>query len=649
MSQQNSTDKIRLARTPSFKGCLLSVPAMTWLILFFLAPLIIVIVVSFWERGPRGTVIHEWTKENYEYVDETYRPILDRSIEMAGTTTLLCLVIGYPLAFFISTRKKQWVKQLSLFLVILPFWTNFLIRTYAWQVLLGNNGIFNHYMVEWGFLDEPWEILYTRKAVIIGMVYGFLPFMILPIYGTLERFDFRMIEAAHDLGGNKWSAFRRILLPMTFPGVIAGIILVFVPAIGAFVTPDLLGGVQGLMIGNLINNAFRRRNMPRGSATSIVLMGIVALGMLVYMLVERSTAEGPSSVERDISADRSLWSKIITPIMNVYNTITSLPGILLDETKALIAENFPLGDEIKMIRDTAIEWAGKIILWAAPVVNYVFLWIPITILILFSFNDSRSTGVWRGFSTRWYVQITDSVARSKEDFSTELMLETLQNSMIVSISSTLIATALGTLLAMSLVRGKYPGKNLISGFLFLPVAIPEIAQAFSLYIFFNLAFDYLGESELALGIVDTINYIFGTHYEFGFGYMTIIVAHVAFNISFVAIVVRARLVDMNPRFEEAARDLGANEWHTFWRVTFPLLFPGILAGALLAFTLSLDDFVITLMTTGVGTTTLTVYVYGLLKQTVTPEINAVSTLMIVASTLLVGISLVLQGRNASEA
>ena len=652
MSQQNNIhppQKTTSIRLPSFKGCLLSVPAMTWLLFFFLVPLIMVIVVSFWERGPRGTVIEEWTTENYDYVNEVYRPILDRSVSMAGITTLWCFVLGYPLAFFISTRKKQWVKQLSLFLVILPFWTNFLIRTYAWRVILGNEGIFNHYMVEWGIIDEPWEILLTRKAVIIGMVYGFLPFMVLPIYSSLERFDFRMVEAAHDLGGNKWSAFRRILLPITLPGIVAGCILVFVPAIGAFVTPDLLGGVEGLMIGNLINRTFIRRNMPRGSATSIVLMGIVAVGMLIYMIVESATAERPASVERDVTASRNRWAEFKTSLARLFYGVVSAPSIAIDELKAIFAENFPLNNKIKTVRDTSIEWSGKIILWLTPTINYLFLWFPIAVLVFFSFNDSRSTGVWHGFSTRWYVKITQSVARNKDDFSTALMLETLQNSMIVSLTATLIATILGTMLAMSLVRGRYLGRNLVSGFLFLPVAIPEIAQAFSLYIFFNLGFQYIEDSSIAHFFIDTFNYVFGTSYHYNFGYMTIIIAHVAFNISFVAIVVKARLVDMNPRYEEAARDLGANEWRTFWRVTFPILFPGIMAGALLAFTLSLDDFVITLMTSGVGTTTLTVYVYGLLKQTVTPEINAISTLMILASTLLVGISLVLQGRNASEA
>lgn len=634
-----------MLRAGNFRGCLLAVPAVLYLIVFFVVPLLLVVQVSFWERGPRGTVIHEYTTEHYEYVDNTYRPILERSLKIAGQTTAYCLLLGFPLAFFISTRKRNWVRQLSLFLVILPFWTNFLIRTYAWRVLLGADGIINNYFQEWGLINEPLEILYTPKAVIIGMVYGFLPFMVLPIYASLERFDFKLVEAAKDLGANDWSAFWRVILPMTLPGVVAGIILVFVPAVGAFVTPDLLGGVQGLMIGNLINLSFTRRNMPRGAATSIVLMGIVAIGLVVYILVTRRSSSR-STRQSDQSQNPFLrsWNMMIETLGRIQRA----PFELIEDTTSAVIRRLPITDGMRVVRDRAVEIIGRLIGLIAPIINYLFLWLPIAILVLFSFNNSRSTGVWRGASMRWYEKILDSVARNKDDFSTELMIETLQNSLIVSITATIIAAILGTMVAMSLVRGRYPGKSILTGLLFLPVAIPEIAQAFSLYIFFNLAFDWIADSVLITDAINGFNNLFGTSLQPGFGYTTIILSHVAFNISFVAIVVQARLVDMNPRFEEAARDLGANEWRTFWRVTFPLLLPAIVAGALLAFTLSLDDFVVTFMTTGIGTTTLTVYVYGLLKQTVTPEINAVSTLMILASTLLVGISLVLQGRNASR-
>jgi spermidine/putrescine transport system permease protein len=286
----------------------------------------------------------------------------------------------------------------------------------------------------------------------------------------------------------------------------------------------------------------------------------------------------------------------------------------------------------KIRRDLLVRRLGKVFGLVEPVFGYFFLWAPILLLVIFSFNDSRTVSTWRGFTLQWYSNIFNNIVGTEARFSTDLMLQSLGNSLFVGILSTLIATTIGTMVALSLARGNYPGKQYIDGLLFLPVVIPEITQALSLAIFFNVIFNW-------------VNSTTGIPAQYGFG--TIIIGHVAFNISYVAIVVRARLADMNPRLEEAARDLGANEWQTFRRVTLPLIMPGVISGALLAFTLSLDDFVITLFTAGVGTTTLPVYVYGLLKLSVTPEINAISTLILVSSTVLVGISLRLQGRNVA--
>ncbi len=267
----------------------------------------------------------------------------------------------------------------------------------------------------------------------------------------------------------------------------------------------------------------------------------------------------------------------------------------------------------------------------APLSSYFFLWAPIVLLVVFSFNDSRAVNEWRGFTTEWYRNIfSDVIGTSEARFSTSLMMDALKNSLFVGFAATVISTMLGTMVALSLARGKYIGKKAVEGLLFLPVVIPEITQGVSLAMFFMIVFDFLR----------------GVGIEANYGFTTIIIAHVVFNISYVAIVVGVRLADMNPRLEEAANDLGANHWQTFWRITFPQLLPGIIAGALLAFTLSLDDYVVTFFNNGVGTTTLPIFVYGLLKTSVTPEINAISTLILVVSTVFVGISLLLQRRGA---
>ena len=285
-------------------------------------------------------------------------------------------------------------------------------------------------------------------------------------------------------------------------------------------------------------------------------------------------------------------------------------------------------------RDLVTRRVGRLLAWAVPLLALGFLWVPITVLIVFSFNDAASVSQWRGFSLRWYENLFTSLTGGPSRFQTDLLLRAVMNSLLVAGVSTVVATTLGTMFALAVARGRFPGRRAFDALFYLPVVIPDITMGVSLAVFFRIVFE-------------AVQVWTGVRLVSGFG--TIIIAHVAFNVAYVAIVVRARLSTMDPSLEEAARDLGANDWQAFWRVTFPILFPGVLAGALLAFTLSLDDFVITFFTAGVGTSTLPLFVYGLLKQRVPPEINAVSTLMIVASIALVALSITLQRRGARRA
>lgn len=287
----------------------------------------------------------------------------------------------------------------------------------------------------------------------------------------------------------------------------------------------------------------------------------------------------------------------------------------------------------KLQRDMLTRRVGRFGLVLTPIIAYFFLWAPIVVLIVFSFNNSNSVSVWQGFTGKWYQGIWNTIFGLEVEgssFRTELLLQSLRNSIIVGVISTLITTILGTTFAIAVARGNFPGKKIFDALFYLPVVIPEITQAVSLAVFFAAIFDFWQTTT-------------GQRAVPGFG--TIIIGHVAFSVSFVAIVVRARLATMDPTLEEAANDLGANHFQTFWRITFPILAPGIIAGALLALTLSLDDFVVTFFNSGIGTTTLPLFVYGLLKQRVSPEINAISTLMILVSVVLVGASLILQNRN----
>ena len=250
--------------------------------LFFL-PLLIVLGYSFLSRGAYGGVMLPWTFESYRRIfDALYLAILWRSIWIAAVSTALCLVLAFPLALYVARAGVR--KTLLLNLVMLPFWTSFLIRTYAWMFLLRDTGLVNSLLESLHIISSPLPLLFNTGAVILGLVYGYLPFMVLPLYATLERLDRNLLEAAADLGARPWSTLTRIVIPLCAPGIRAGATLVFIPCLGAYLTPDLLGGGKSVMIGNLIQNQFTTaRDWPFGSAVSLALMAIV-MALLVAFL-----------------------------------------------------------------------------------------------------------------------------------------------------------------------------------------------------------------------------------------------------------------------------------------------------------------------------------------------------------------------------
>jgi len=254
----------------------------------FVAPLAIMLVYSFLTRGAYGGVTADVTAENYQRVlDPLYAAILLRTFVMAGTATLGCLVLAFPLALFISRAGSK--KNLYLQLVILPFWTSFLVRTYAWMFLLRDTGLINSALMAAGVIHQPLPLLYNDGAVFVGLVYGYLPFVVLPLYATLERLDKGLLEAAADLGARPWITTTRVVIPLCAPGFRAGALLVFIPCLGAYLTPDLLGGSKTVLVGNVIQNQFTTaRDWPCGSAVSLLLMAIV---MILLMLLIRRGGE----------------------------------------------------------------------------------------------------------------------------------------------------------------------------------------------------------------------------------------------------------------------------------------------------------------------------------------------------------------------
>ncbi len=259
-------------------------PVTIWLGLFFLAPLLLILAYSFGTSGVYGGVTLGFNPGNYLKVfDPLYLEIVGRSLFIAALTTLLCLVLGYPLAYFIVFKGRRWRNALIL-LVMIPFWTSLLIRAYAWVVILRRNGVADQALQFLGITDAPLDLIFTPQAVLMGMTYSYLPFMVLPLYAALEKFDTRLKEAAQDLGASRWHTFWRVTVPLSMPGVIAGSILVFIPSAGEFVIPDLLGGSRTVMTGNLIQNQFGpARDWAFGSSLSVML-GVLMLGAILFYI-----------------------------------------------------------------------------------------------------------------------------------------------------------------------------------------------------------------------------------------------------------------------------------------------------------------------------------------------------------------------------
>ncbi len=286
------SDRATTGRLPAWRrlsalgrdGRITLVPAFLWWGVLLVAPIALILVSSFFRRGPFGGVVYDFTLDNYvRAFDPLYLGVLWYSVQMATITTVICLLVGFPAAYYIATRESARVRAVLLVLVVLPFLTNFLIRTYAWIVLLNREGVVNQTLQAVGLTDEPLSLLYNDFAVVMGLVYGYLPLMILPLFAALERINPEVREAALDLGARPLRILRTVTIPLVLPGVVAGCVFVFVPTLGNFPVPQLLGGGRRIMVGNLVNQQFlEARDWPFGATLAVVLM----LALMILLVVQ---------------------------------------------------------------------------------------------------------------------------------------------------------------------------------------------------------------------------------------------------------------------------------------------------------------------------------------------------------------------------
>lgn len=296
MTSIANADILAMERQARRNRWLLLLPALVILIGAAIGPLLVVVVYSVLTPGDYGGVV--WTPSIEGWIgvfaerdlfDGTWHPaaahlsILWRSVGLALLTTLFCLIMGFPTAYFIATRAKH-QRDLWMLFVTIPFWTNLLIRTFAIMGLIRNDGLVNNLLLGMGLIDQPLQMMFTDFAILLGMIYVYLPLMVLPLYAAMERLDFSLVEAAYDLYASRGRVLRRVIIPAVQPGIVAGSILVFIPALGAYVTPRILGGGKQLMLGNLIEVQFgQARNWPLGAALSLTLLIIVTAALVVYV------------------------------------------------------------------------------------------------------------------------------------------------------------------------------------------------------------------------------------------------------------------------------------------------------------------------------------------------------------------------------
>lgn len=577
-------------RLPKF---LLAIPAWVWWIGFFVVPVVLVVAASFGAKVPNspGRVSYDsLSLENYRSaldggLDGTFAKVLIQGMRTTVVGTVLCLLIAFPLAYFLAV-KLQRHKGLVLALLAIPFFTNFLMRTLAWRIVLAPKGLISNTLVDWGVIDRGLQVLDTRIGVQIGVVYNYLPLMIFPLFVALDRLDPTLREASRDLYAGRIRTFLQVTLPLARPGIIAGIVLVFVPLAGDYITANLLGGADGNMPGNLVATQFlQAQNPPVGAAVAVILV----LSILAILGIGALVGIGLSRLGRTSSAAAGAGWALVVLLLGLYAFGGDLGGLLW--TVVLVAAVLggvflyaALGDRAS--RAALFGWTSLVI---------IFLFTPIAFIVAHSFNENRSMEVWSRFSTQWYGEMWDNGQ----------LTGAVRSSLAAAAVASLLAVVIGTLAGIALARR--PGRWTVAfmAIVLLVLTTPEIVDATGMQLQFVAMGGLFREGLLPLWIGQSI-----------------------FSTAVVTLIVRARMSGMDESLEQAANDLYATPVAAFRQITLPLIAPAVLAGALLAFTFALDNVIISDFVKAPGTNTFPTYVFGLARTVRRPEIAAMATLLI---------------------
>ncbi len=529
-----------------------------WLLALVIAPNLVLLVTSFF-KSSSGLVVTEFTFKNYLAVlsSKTVITLVARTLFTAAVAAVFASLVAYPLAFYVSRYMRRG-KQAAVMLIVIPLWISLLMRVFAWRVILGENGAINSLLVNAGILSHPSDaFLYTRFAVVLTLSYVAIPYVFVSSYTALERVPQSLIEASQDAGASAFRTFLNVVWPLSKQGLAIGFSLAFLLAVGDYVSPSMVGGLNGTMMGMVIASQFGMAgNWPLGAAQAIVLMLAVAVVLAVVGGIGRTRGVIQAV---DAGAGARL-SKAVTPWQKLKRGF-------LHVTVAL---------------------------------PYLFLYAPLLITLVFSFNDNRvQTFPLTGFTFRWYEELLSNTA----------LITALKRTLVVAGTCVGLGIVFGVLFAMVIAYRIRRRAAVLELALAVPVAIPGIVLGISM----ALVAQFVGLPQ---------------------GISRVILGHLSFVMPVIMLIVLSRLRRLDPSFVEASLDLGATRLQTFRNVLLPMIRSAIIGGALLGFTLSVDEVIVTLFLTGTEPT-LPVYVWNQMRFGFTPSINAVFTLIGSISILLV--------------
>jgi putative spermidine/putrescine transport system permease protein len=577
------------------KWYILSYP-LVWLVAVFLVPLLMLVVFSFWVNIPGGQYEAGFTLENYVRFLTTslYLEQLWLTIELALVTSVASLLLGYPLAYYLARLDRPWLRSTLLITIISSLWITYVIRAYAWQVILASNGIISSLGVALGILETQTSFYPGYWGLIVGMVYVFLPFMVLTLYSSLRNLDGELLEASKNLGAGPLRTFRRVTLPLTKNGVASGTSLVFILALGAYVLPRLLGSGQQRTLPVLIEQQIMSEsNYPFGAAMSIGLILVVLVFLWLLLRVTNVTTGDLGGVEAGGDDDgdtprnsRGMTTRGWDAVVGVSDAI----GL----TSALGA----VGAGVRNVVESADSNTREAVIGASlnVYVAAVMLYVagPLAIIVAVSFTPSEFlTFPPGGFSLQWYVTF----------FTEPGWIVSLFNSLTIAVAAALLSTSIGGILAFSLDRFDYRFESVLATFGVLPILVPPVIIGVAFLVFF-----------LQIG--------------FAGNWLSIVVAHGIFYAPFPFILVMQGLRELDRTYEEAAMNLGASPIRTIRTITYPLLRANVVSGALFAFILSLNEYIIAWLLSLFLVDTIPIHIFNQLRYSYPPTIAAASTVFI---------------------